>query len=39
VAFAQIAPLDVVDELVTDDGAGSDAIRDLTEAGVNVTVA
>jgi DeoR family transcriptional regulator, aga operon transcriptional repressor len=39
VAFAQIAPLDVVDELVTDDGAGPDAIRDLTEAGVDVTVA
>src|SRR5262245_60964708 len=39
VAFAQIAPLSVVDELVTDDGAGPDAVRGLTEAGVNVTVA
>jgi DeoR family transcriptional regulator, aga operon transcriptional repressor len=39
VAFAQIAPLDVVDELVTDGDAGLDAIRELTEAGVDVTVA
>jgi DeoR family transcriptional regulator, aga operon transcriptional repressor len=39
VAFAQIAPLSVVHELVTDEGAGSAAIRELTEAGVEVTVA
>jgi DeoR family transcriptional regulator, aga operon transcriptional repressor len=39
VAFAQIAPLDVVDELVTDDAAPPEAIRALTDAGVLVTVA
>jgi DeoR family transcriptional regulator of aga operon len=39
VAFAQIAPLTVVDELVTDGGAAPDAIRELDEAGVEVTVA
>lgn len=39
VAFAQIAPLGVVNELITDDGAGPDRIREIAEAGVDVTVA
>jgi DeoR family transcriptional regulator of aga operon len=39
VAFAQICPLDAVDELITDEGAPSATIRELTEAGVAVTVA
>ena len=39
VAFAQICPLDAVDELITDEGAPAGTIRELTEAGVAVTVA
>lgn len=38
VAFAQICPIDMVHELITDDGAGGTAIRDLREAGVDVRV-
>jgi DeoR family transcriptional regulator of aga operon len=39
VAFAQICRLDAVDELITDEGATREAIRELTEAGITVTVA
>ena len=39
VAFAQICPVGVIDELITDDDAGASAIRELTDAGVSVTVA
>ena len=39
VAFSEICRLDAVDELITDEGASAEAIRDLTEAGVTVTVA
>jgi DeoR family transcriptional regulator, aga operon transcriptional repressor len=39
VAFAQICPVSAIDELITDGGAGASAIRDLTDAGVLVTVA
>ena len=39
VAFAQICRLDAVDELITDEGAQAETIRDLTEAGVTVTLA
>jgi len=39
VAFAQICRLDAVDELITDEGATSEAIRELTDAGITVTVA
>ena len=38
VTFAQICPIDRVDELITDDGASGTAIRSLREAGVVVTV-
>ena len=39
VAFAQICPLEAVDELITDDGTPADVVRGLTEAGISVTVA
>jgi DeoR family transcriptional regulator, aga operon transcriptional repressor len=39
VAFAQICPPDAVDELITDEGAPEATIRELTEAGVAVTIA
>jgi DeoR family transcriptional regulator, aga operon transcriptional repressor len=39
VAFAQISPLVAVDELITDEAAPAATIRELTEAGVAVTVA
>jgi DeoR family transcriptional regulator, aga operon transcriptional repressor len=39
VAFAQICPTDAVDELITDEGAPAATIRELTEAGVAVTIA
>ena len=39
VAFAQICPVGVIDELITDDDAGASAIHELTDAGVSVTVA
>jgi DeoR family transcriptional regulator of aga operon len=39
VAFAQICPLVAVDELITDEAAPPATIRELTEAGVAVTVA
>ena len=39
VAFAQICPLDQVDELITDDGTPARTIRELTDAGIAVTVA
>ena len=39
VAFAQICPVSAIDELITDGGAGASAIRDLTDAGVLVTLA
>jgi len=38
IAFAQICPIDRVDELITDDGAASTAIREIRETGVAVTV-
>ncbi|HEY8115006.1 MAG TPA: alkaline phosphatase, partial [Actinomycetota bacterium] len=38
VAFAQICPPDGIDELITDEGAAQATIRELTEAGVAVTV-
>jgi len=38
VAFAQMCPIDMVDELITDDGAAGTAIRGIQEAGVTVTV-
>ncbi len=38
VAFAQICPIDRVDEVITDGGAGSGPIRELRDAGVAVTV-
>jgi DeoR family transcriptional regulator, aga operon transcriptional repressor len=38
VAFAQICPVGEVDELITDDGAAPDVVRELTEAGVAVTL-
>jgi DeoR family transcriptional regulator, aga operon transcriptional repressor len=37
--FAQIAPIDVVDVLITDDGAGQEAIADLEGAGISVLTA
>jgi DeoR family transcriptional regulator of aga operon len=37
-AFAQICPIDLVDEVITDRGAGSAPIRELRDAGVAVTV-
>jgi DeoR family transcriptional regulator, aga operon transcriptional repressor len=39
VAFAQICGLDAVDELITDEGATATTRRELTEAGIAVTVA
>ena len=39
VAFAQICPVLAVDELITDEAAHAETIRELTEAGVAVTVA
>jgi len=38
VAFAQMCPIDMVNELITDDGAAGTAIRGIQEAGVTVTV-
>jgi DeoR family transcriptional regulator of aga operon len=38
VAFAQICRIDRVDELITDDGAAAEVIRDLRDAGIAVTV-
>jgi DeoR family transcriptional regulator of aga operon len=38
VAFARICPLDRVDEVITDGGAGPDPVRQLRDAGVDVTV-
>ncbi len=38
VAFAQICPIDRVDEVITDGGAGPEPIRRLREAGVATTV-
>jgi DeoR family transcriptional regulator, aga operon transcriptional repressor len=38
IAFAQICPIDRVDELITDDGAAATDIRDLRDGGVTVTV-
>jgi DeoR family transcriptional regulator of aga operon len=38
VAFAQISPVEAVDELITDDGADASVIREIEEAGVAVTV-
>ena len=38
VTFAQICPIDRVDELITDDGASSSAVGALRDAGVAVTV-
>jgi DeoR family transcriptional regulator, aga operon transcriptional repressor len=39
VAFAQICPMNAVDELITDAGASPETIRAITDAGVTVTVA
>ena len=39
VAFAQICPIDAIDELITDAGAPASVIEELTDAGVRVTVA
>jgi DeoR family transcriptional regulator, aga operon transcriptional repressor len=39
VAFAQICPIEDVDELITDEAAPETAIAELTEAGIAVTVA
>ena len=39
VAFAQICRLDAIDELITDEDAPAERIREMTEAGVAVTVA
>ncbi|HXJ65985.1 MAG TPA: DeoR/GlpR family DNA-binding transcription regulator [Actinomycetota bacterium] len=38
VAFAQICPLDRVDEVITDGGAGSEPVQRLRDAGVALTV-
>ncbi|TML00401.1 MAG: DeoR/GlpR transcriptional regulator [Actinobacteria bacterium] len=38
VAFAQMCPIHLVHELITDDGAAGTAIRDLQDAGVAVTI-
>jgi DeoR family transcriptional regulator, aga operon transcriptional repressor len=38
VAFAQICPIDRVDELITDDAAQAPAIQELRDAGIAVTV-
>jgi DeoR family transcriptional regulator of aga operon len=38
VAFAQICPLDAVDELITDDAADPSIVRELTNAGLPVTI-
>jgi DeoR family transcriptional regulator of aga operon len=38
VAFAQMCPIHMVHELITDDGAAGTAIRDLQDAGVEVRV-
>ncbi len=38
VAFAQICPLDLVDELITDDAADPRAVRELMDAGLVVTI-
>lgn len=37
VAFAQICPVDAVDELITDDTADPSTVRELTDAGLAVT--
>ena len=39
VATARVAPLDRADMLITDDGAGADALRRLRKAGLDVQVA
>jgi DeoR family transcriptional regulator of aga operon len=39
VAFAQICSLDAVDELITDAGATAEAIREISDAGITVTLA
>jgi DeoR family transcriptional regulator of aga operon len=39
VAFAQICPIDAIDELITDAGAPASVIAELKDAGVRVTVA
>lgn len=39
VAFAQICSLDAVDELITDAGAAAEAIREISDAGITVTLA
>jgi DeoR family transcriptional regulator of aga operon len=38
VSFAQICPLDAVDELITDAGASRETLRGIRDAGVAVTV-
>lgn len=38
VAFARICDLSLVDELISDESAGADAVRRLTEAGIRVTL-
>ena len=38
VAFAQICPIGEVDELITDEGAAPDVVRQLTDTGIVVTV-
>ena len=38
VAFAQICGLDAIEELITDEGAPARAVRELTDAGIAVTV-
>ena len=38
VAFAQMCPIHLVHELITDDGAAGTAIRDLRDEGVAVTI-
>jgi DeoR family transcriptional regulator, aga operon transcriptional repressor len=39
VAFAEICPLEAVDELITDEAAPARTTRELTEAGIAVTLA
>lgn len=38
VAFAQICSVEAVDDLITDDGAGTAVIRELSDAGIAVSV-
>ena len=39
IAFAQICPLDAVDELITDAGASPETLREISDTGVAITVA